>query len=97
MLATALVEEIDRLLKEGRLSHRKIATQLGVSRGTVNAIANGQRGLHGKDAPTEGFAVSYAALPPRRCPRCGYRIYVPCHICRTRDYRQRQQGIVTGC
>jgi transcriptional regulator with XRE-family HTH domain len=90
MLATTLVQEVDRLLTDGRLSQREIAMRLGVSRGTVNAIASGRRGLHGKDAEAEDAHTSAPASAPVRCPRCGYRIYAPCLICRTRDHKNRQ-------
>jgi hypothetical protein len=90
MLATALIQEIDRLLKQGQLSHREIAARLGVSRGTVNAIANGRRGLHGKDMQDGDAYPSTPASSPVRCPRCGYRIYAPCLVCRARDHKHRQ-------
>ena len=43
MIAHAMVGEIRRLLDEGLMSQRKIARRLGVSRGTVHAIARGKR------------------------------------------------------
>ena len=43
MIAQVVVNEIRCLLDEGTLSQRKIARQIGVSRGTVNAIAQGKR------------------------------------------------------
>lgn len=91
MLATAVVQEIDRLLKEGQLSHRKIAARLGVSRGTVNAIASGRRGLHGMDPSDGRCGAGRASSPPMRCPGCGYRVYEPCLICRARSHRERQK------
>lgn len=93
MLALPLVQEIDRLLQEGKLSQRKIAARLGVSRGTVGAIASGRRGLYGKDpdADRASNANSLAPqLPPERCQRCGAFVYMPCLICRARDHRARQ-------
>jgi hypothetical protein len=87
MLPIALVREIDSMVREGTLSQRKIAMQLGVSRSIVSAIANGRRGLYGHD-PLETY--SPLASPPTRCPHCGYRVYVPCLVCRTREHRQRQ-------
>ena len=91
MLSIALVEEIDRLLQDGNLSQRKIATRLGVSRGTVNAIANGRRGLFGKE-PTEARSdPSPHGVSPERCPRCGFKVYLPCLVCRTREYRDAQK------
>jgi hypothetical protein len=94
MLCLKLVEEIDRLLHEGQLSQRKIALRLGVSRGTVHAIASGQRGLFGKDPLQEMPTSTPPLLPPERCPECGFRVYKPCLVCRTRafrDLRRREQ------
>jgi hypothetical protein len=93
MLATELILEIDRLLKEGELSHRKIAARLDVSRGTVSAIAHGRRGLYGKDAAEEKRRPLAPATPPIRCPRCGYRVFLPCLICLARHHRyERKNG-----
>ena len=89
MLAITVVEEIDRLLKDGQLSQRKIAAKLGVSRGTVSAMANGQRGVFGREEDSErqrGIAASLGIAA--RCCRCGYLVYMPCLICRTREHRQ---------
>lgn len=95
MLPTALIHEIDRLLKQGELSHRKIAARLGVSRGTVSAIAAGRRGLYGKDTPDENSHAHSPSSPPTRCPRCGYRIHPPCLICEARHHKNgRKNG---GC
>src|SRR3954447_13262861 len=85
MLPTALIKEINRLLKEGELSHRKIAMRLGVGRGTVSAIASGRRGLHGTD-PKRRHSAELRRSAPVRCPRCGYRVYLPCRICRMKRY-----------
>jgi hypothetical protein len=85
MLARSLVEEIGRLLGDGKLSHRQIAARLGVSRGTISAIANGRRGLHGKEPQMDERKPPVRSSPPARCPRCGYRVYMPCLICRIRE------------
>lgn len=86
MLALSLVEEIDRLLKEGVLSQRQIAERLKVSRGSVSAIASGKRGLHGR-TPEDVQSVEAPALPADRCPNCGFLVTKPCLVCRTREYR----------
>ena len=88
MLSLALVDEIDRLLQDGRLSQREIAARLRVGRGTVNAIANGRRGLYGKGPVAADPTPSIHGLPPERCPRCGFKVYLPCLVCRTREYRE---------
>ena len=41
MIANTVIKEIRRLLREKQYSQRKIASRLGVSRGTVNSIATG--------------------------------------------------------
>src|SRR6478736_2610661 len=89
MLPIALVNEIDARIHEGTLSHRKIAARLGVSRGVVSAIANGRRGLYGQD-PFAKHSPLVPTSPPTRCPTCGYRVYLPCLVCRTREHNQRQ-------
>ncbi len=90
MHSRIVIEAIDRLLQEGQLSQRQIAERLGVSRGTVNAIANGSRALHGKEAFAKG-AVDDPFLPAHRCPKCGYYVHLPCLVCRTRVYRRAQR------
>src|SRR4029079_2907708 len=89
MLPIALVKEIDSLIHEGTLSHRKIAIRLGVSRSVVSEIANGRRGLYGQD-PLAKYSPLAPTSPPTRCPACGYRVYLPCLVCRTREHNQRQ-------
>jgi hypothetical protein len=93
MLAKSLIDQIDRLLREGGLSQRKIAARLRVSRGTVAAIASGRRGLYGREAGDETSSALTPHSPPERCPHCGYRVYAPCLICRSRDFQQRQQEL----
>lgn len=89
MLPITLVNEIDRLLQEGKLSQRKIAFRLGVSRGTISAIASGRRALYGRE-PFETHSPLVPTSPPARCPRCGYRVYLPCRVCIARQLKQRQ-------
>jgi hypothetical protein len=90
MLPLSVVQEIDRLLGEGNLSHRKIAERLGVSRATVSAMATGKRGVHGKVPLPGGPNERCPHARPERCPRCGFRVYMPCLVCRTRAYRRDQ-------
>ena len=90
MLTTELVHEIDRLLREGELSQRKIADHLCVSRGTISAIASGRRGLYGRES-LGLHSPRVPSSPPTRCPHCGYRVYLPCLICRSRQHQMRQQ------
>jgi hypothetical protein len=86
MLPLSIVEEIDRLLKAGQLSQRKIAASLRVSRGTVSAIANGRRALFGR-TPEQEIESQLVDFPAERCPKCGFFVHPPCLVCRTREYR----------
>ncbi|MBX7168449.1 MAG: helix-turn-helix domain-containing protein [Pirellulales bacterium] len=90
MLSPELVLEIRRLLAEGRLSQRKIAKQLGVSRATVGAIASGKRPDYAPRLPREDEPLRPTG-PPRRCPRCGGMVYLPCRLCQVRDIKQRDR------
>ncbi|MEX2317908.1 MAG: hypothetical protein WD669_12195 [Pirellulales bacterium] len=92
MLTHATVLEIDRLLKEGKLSHRAIALRLGVGRTSVGAIANRNRDLHGKETCPQDRLSSSARSLPQRCPDCGHRVNLPCLVCSTRHYRRVQKA-----
>lgn len=85
MLPLSKVLEIKRLLDSGEFSRRAVAKKVGVSRGTVNAIASGDRGVYGReqtsaDEPDE----------PQRCPECGDLVQLPCVACQARAYRRRR-------
>jgi hypothetical protein len=83
MIAPHLVDQIQKLLADGKSSHRKIAQSTGVSRGTIAAIASGRRRIR----PRTTFIWEEEPLvpdtPPRRCPGCGGMVYMPCRACRT--------------
>jgi hypothetical protein len=87
MLSMAIVEEVRRMLREGRFSQRGIAAKMGVSRGTVNAIALGKR----PDRPARQMASDDGFLPPSglpvRCPGCGGKVQMPCLLCYVRSLR----------
>lgn len=93
MLPLVVVEEIRRLLDEAKLSQRKIAAKLGVSRGTVGAISNGQRGIYGREHDPHEPDLCNLDLLPERCPTCGGMVYVPCLLCRARRYAKRQKRL----
>lgn len=89
------IKEIQRLLADGEISQRQIAKKLRVARGTVNAIANGTRGSHGREmnrAKTGKLTSSdwLTDLPQAKCPECGVVGYVPCIACEARAFRRRQ-------
>lgn len=88
MLTLEKVLEVKRLLDEGQLSRRGIAAATGVSRGSVNAIANGDRGLHGRDPNEAPLDEPERSTVARRCPECGGRVYLPCVLCDARRYRR---------
>lgn len=94
MLPVSVIEEVRRLLEEGELSQRKIASKLSVSRGTVGAIASGQRGIHGRE-PTDDEQPMLCCfdVPPERCVGCGATVYKPCVLCGAREYKARQKLI----
>jgi len=77
MLAEETVSAIRGLLAEGIRSHREIAQLLGVSRGSVGAIALGRR----RDRPPPREEETEPCGPPTRCPECGALVYMPCVLC----------------
>lgn len=84
MLPSSVIQEVWELLQAGELSQRKIALKTGVSRGTVSAIANGQRNLAGSSAEQEQPIFE-------RCPGCGALVTMPCVLCQARAYYARRQ------
>lgn len=90
MIAPELSEEVQRLLAEGRLSQREIAGRLGVSRGTVNAIALGKRParLPRQSRPPEVFFPPEG--PVGRCPTCGGLVHMPCLACGLRAMKMKK-------
>ena len=95
MIARAIVEQIRQLLGEQGLSQRQIARHLGVSRGTVLAIAQGRRPNYAAD--NEGDKVFSPSMgPPRRCPGCGGMVTMQCLLCKIRGLvavdRRRRAG-----
>jgi len=91
MLPLATIQRIDRLLRDGKVSQRKIARQVGVSRGTVAAVASGRRGLYGKEPEDEASRSLAPQSPPKRCPGCGFLVYMPCLVCRARGHRRQRK------
>lgn len=94
MIETAVVSAIRDMLVQGELSQRKIARRVGVSRGTVNAIARGRRPDYA--ARSEQAAEDF--IPPgglrARCPGCGGMVQMPCLACHVRAIEDR--GRVRG-
>ncbi len=87
MIADALVREIREMLARGELSQRQIARRVGVSRGTVHAMARGKR----PDRPAPRRSNGRTFTPPRgrfrRCPTCGGMVQMPCLACYLRSTR----------
>jgi hypothetical protein len=86
MLSQTIVDHVRQLLVEGKISQRKIARQLGISRGTVGAIASGKREDYVRKPPEE----SYCLLPAMRCPGCGGNVHPPCRFCKVRAFRAKE-------
>lgn len=84
MIAPSVVRQIQRLLAEGSHGHRKIARMTGVSRGTVGAIARGERRDYHTSDGNGGKEVDEPPGPAQRCPNCGGMVYMPCRLCRVR-------------
>ena len=95
MIAPKVVMEIRRLLAEGMLSQRKIAGLLGVSRGSVGAIASGRRPDYATFRQSQDDEEEPAG-PPERCPTCGGMVYMPCRLCRVRQMSVENPRLALG-
>jgi transcriptional regulator with XRE-family HTH domain len=96
MITTTVVDEIRRMLQEGRLSQRNIARRIGVSRGTVNAIALGRRVSCAARRRCDADGFTPPAGVPVRCPGCGARVQMPCLLCYIRTTHGRRRAERSG-
>lgn len=92
MIALGKIKEVKRLLADGKLSQRKIAEAIGVSRATVSGIARGKRPDYEPRMRARGDDEEVEPLGPiARCPDCGGRVYMPCRLCRVRKMKAREE------
>jgi hypothetical protein len=94
MITPSRVEEIRRLLNGGKLSQRAIARQTGVSRGTVQAVAEERRCPGSKRrviGPRDGFTPPSGL--PVRCPGCGAKVQMPCLACYVRKTQKSAEHL----
>lgn len=91
MISQGVVEQILRLLAEGRLSQRKIARAVGVSRGTIGAIAKGHR-PRVRSVEDRWGDWGQPLGPPRRCGGCGGMVFMPCLLCHVRRLKTGRSG-----
>jgi hypothetical protein len=87
MITPEAANEVRRLLIGGELSQRDIALRVGVSRGTVQAIASGRRPDYPTGRLREPRDETVPSGPMRRCPTCGGMVQMPCLLCRVRRMR----------
>lgn len=87
MISQATVKEARRLLAEGKLSQRKIAQHLGISRATIGQIAQGKRPDY--EVPEKETTFDKSGLPVR-CPTCGGKVFMPCFACGIRAEKNRE-------
>jgi len=86
MLRPSQVKKVRKLLADG-WSLRKIARKVRLSRGTVDAIAQGRRQ---NPLPLLSEDGSECLGPPVRCTKCGGMVYPPCRLCRVRAIKARK-------
>jgi len=83
MIDKELFFKIQKLLREGKLSQRRIAVLLGVSRSAV-------RNVNRKES--ESADTLQEIIPPgveiRRSPDCGARVRMHCLACQLRAIRE---------
>jgi hypothetical protein len=75
------IDEVKRLLARGKLSQRKIAKAVGISRGTVYYVATGRRRDHFDRILEEPIENSG---PKTHCGGCGGMVSMPCRLCKGR-------------
>ena len=81
MIKNDIIRKILHLVKQGKMSQRQIAKRLGVSRGTVQAVAQGRRSEHIPAAIASAVTWIVPSGKPKRCPDCGSCVKMPCLAC----------------
>ncbi len=83
MLKTQQVEEVRRLLAEGR-NLKAVGRATGVSRNMIRGIARGLRPDYEAMRRKKQKEATGSHGVVKRCRGCGYRVRMPCRICRAR-------------
>jgi len=86
MLPQTKIEEVEKLLAEGRLSQRKISLLTGVSRSVISQIALGERPDYATRLEPDPDSLEPSG-DIQRCPTCGAKVYMPCRLCHLRSTR----------
>jgi hypothetical protein len=89
-LTPEVVQEVQRLLVEERLSFRVVAKRIGCSRASVAAIASRPYLPPAEDQEDSDWddllhSGELFQGPLARCPGCGAMVYLPCLLCRVRE------------
>ena len=87
MISKTTTLAIRRLLSEGKLSQRKIALRLGISR---SAVRNVEKESVREQSKEEFFR--YPKGPHRRCYSCGAFVQLPCLACQIRNWKKEERG-----
>lgn len=88
MLPQAKIDEVEKLLAEGKLSQRKIAVLTGVSRAVISQVALGERPDYTtQDAPAADNLEPTGEI--ERCATCGAKVYMPCRLCHLRRLNEQ--------
>lgn len=86
MLSPHVIQAVEKLLMEGKHSHREIARLLRVSRMTVQGVYHGGiRRL--ADGLQPGDDPDLETGPIERCATCRGRVYMPCRLCAVRAWQ----------
>ena len=88
MIEPEVVAEVERLLKDGQLSRRRIAVATGVSRATVANIATGARG---EKRRVQYLRVLRTSGPYVHCRTCGGEARMPCLLCQVRAGMRKEK------
>ena len=93
MIKCEIIRKIRVLLKQDRMSQRQIAKNLGISRGTVQAVAHGRRTEHVPAVLKKRAAIwVIPSGKPKRCPHCGGCVKMPCLACQLYEMQQNSDS-----
>lgn len=90
--------EIKRMLAEGKYSQRTIAKKIGVSRTAVKSVllkilvetGHERRKERKTTSQGQGREIVFPVGKPKRCPRCGRLVQMPCLACQLHEIKRRK-------
>lgn len=91
MINKIVVFKIQELYHKEKMSLRKIAKELKISRGTVTSVVRGEHRLQRIAREEDQIGIVFPSGEAKRCDKCGRLVKPPCLACQLEEiYTKRK-------